>query len=68
MILKLLRARKKLAKAAIGGAFAAGALAGGTAAAVAVTGVAVTGVAGVAGVCALRSARRKREAAPPASA
>ena len=66
MVLKLLRARKRLAKMALGGAFAAGAVAGGTAAAVAVTGVAVTGAAGIAGLCALKRAKEKREA--PASA
>ncbi|TCH99721.1 hypothetical protein EJV46_03340 [Roseococcus sp. SYP-B2431] len=63
MILKMLRARKRLAKMALGGAFAAGAVAGGTAAAVAVTGVAVTGAVGVAGVCALKRAKDRREAA-----
>jgi hypothetical protein len=62
MILKMLRARKRLAKMALGGAFAAGALAGGAMAAVAVTGVAVTGAAGVAGLCALKRAKEKREA------
>lgn len=62
MILRLLRARKRLAKMALGGAFAAGAVAGGTMAAVAVTGVAVTGAAGVAGLCALRKVKEKREA------
>jgi len=61
MILKMLRARKRLAKMALGGAFAAGAVAGGTAAAVAVTGVALTGAVGVAGLCALKRAKDKRE-------
>jgi hypothetical protein len=64
MVLKLLRARKRLAKMALGGAFAAGTLAGGTAAAVAVTGVALTGAVGVAGLCALKRAKGKREASP----
>lgn len=66
MVLKLLRARKKLAKLALGGAFAAGAIAGGTAAAVAVTGVAVTGAVGVAGLCALKRGKEKREASASA--
>ncbi|MBS7811965.1 hypothetical protein [Roseococcus pinisoli] len=66
MILRMLRAKRRLAKAAIGGAFAAGAVAGGTAAAVAVTGVALTGAVGVAGLCALKRVKDKREASASA--
>ena len=67
MILRMFRARKRLAKMALGGAFAAGAVAGGTAAAVAATGLAVTGAVGAAGLCALKRASDKRRAPSPAS-
>ena len=62
MVLRLIRARKRLARLAIGGAFAAGAAAGVAAAGVA----AVTGAVGVAGLCALKRAKEKREASPSA--